>query len=85
MKEVTTENINSKRLKILAKNYVRRSEAGEYIGVCPQRGRETYDEIKASLESQGIRVCPLGISVEAFNKYLGITTDEIVKLANMGL
>lgn len=85
MKEVSTENINAKRMKILAKNYVRRSEAGDYIGVCQQRGRETFDEIKADLESQGIRVNPLGISVDVFNKYLGITTEKIIELAKQGL
>lgn len=85
MREVNTEGINAKRLKILAKNYVRRGEAGDYIGVGKQCGRKMYDQLKKDLESQGIKVNDLGISVAAFNKYLGITTDEIIMFANKGL
>lgn len=82
---VNTESINVKRMKILGKNYVRRSEAGDYIGVCKQKGRETFDEIKANLESKGIKVNSLGIPVDVFNDYLGITTEKIIQLAKYGL
>lgn len=85
MKHTSTENINSKRMKILAKNYVRRCEAGDYIGVCQQRGRQTYDSLKSELEAKGIKVNPIGISVEVFNDYLGITTEKIIELAKIGL
>lgn len=85
MKEVNTDNINAKRMKILAKNYVRRSEVGDYIGICQQRGREVFDELKAELESQGIKVNSFGISVDVLNNYLGISTDKIIELARQGL
>lgn len=85
MRNVDTQKINSKRLKIMAKGYVKRSESGEYIGVCPKNGREQFDTLKRKLENEGIKVSPFGISTDAFNDYIGITKEEIIKYAELGL
>lgn len=85
MRNVDTQNINAKRLKIMAKGYVKRSESGDYIGVCPKVGRERFDDLKHKLEEEGVKVSPFGISTEAFNDYIGITKEEIIEFASLGL
>ena len=85
MKEVNCENINQRRMKILGKNFIRRSEAGAYIGCSPQKGRMIYDKLKQQLEDEGIIVNDCGLSVKYFNEYIGLSTQEIIELAKEGL
>lgn len=84
MRTKNTDKLNAKRLKIMAKGYIKRSESGEYIGVCQKIGRKQYDTLKHSLEDKGIIVSPFGISVDEFNNFIGISKDEIIKYAELG-
>lgn len=84
MRQVSTKSINTRRLEIMAKGYVKRSESGDYIGICSKDGRKQFDILKHKLEADGINVSPFGISVDEFNKYIGISRDEIIKFAELG-
>lgn len=84
MRKVSTEKINHRRMEIMAKGYVKRSESGDYIGICSKLGKKEYDTLKHQLEDKGVLVSPFGISVDAFNEYIGISKDEIIKYAGLG-
>lgn len=83
-KVVNIEHINSKRMEIKAKGYVKQSEAGIYCGISNEKGREVYKEIEDNLKANGIKINACGISAKAFNDYLGITDEQIYEYCKMG-
>lgn len=83
-KEVIVELINSKRMEIKAKGYIKPSEAGTYCGVSKERGREIYKQIEKELIANGQKINSCGISPKAFNDYLGITDEQIYENYKLG-
>lgn len=83
-KVIKIEKINGKRMEIKAKGYVAPYEAWIYLGVSKDKARVIYKEIKDSLEANGVKVNACGISSDVFNKYLGITNEDIYNNYKLG-